>query len=286
MVTPFDRKGNLDLKRTTRLVEYLIEHGSDSLLVAGTTGESATLSTEEKLALFAHVVKVAAGRVPVIAGTGTYDTHATVELTKKAEKTGINGILAVTPYYIKPNQEGMYRHFETIAKSTDLPVMLYNIPGRSVVNMNAETIIRLARIENITAVKEASGNLDQITEIIRETDDDFALYSGDDGLTLPIMAVGGTGVVSTSANIIGREMRQMILAYTRGEVTEAAAAHRRLLPLMRALFAAPSPAPVKTALQMMGMDVGGVRLPLVPLNEEERLALQRVLHTTIPSEQF
>lgn len=280
MVTPFDRKGNLDLKKTTQLIHYLIDHGTDSLLVAGTTGESPTLTSEEKLALFSHTVKTAAGRVPVIAGTGGNNTRAAVEMTKKAEETGVDGVLIVAPYYNKPNQEGLYQHFKTVAESTSLPVMLYNIPGRSVVNISADTVIRLSQIENIVAVKEASGNLDQISEIISETADDFAVYSGDDGLTLPVLAVGGDGIVSVASHVIGSEMQEMISAYESGDTRKAAELHRFLLPLMRELFAAPSPVPVKTALQMQGLDVGGIRLPLVPLNEEERLSLQSFLQKT------
>lgn len=284
MVTPFDRKGNLEWKKTSQLVDYLIDHGTEGLVVAGTTGESPTLTSEEKLALFSHVVKAARGRVPVIAGTGGNNTRASVELTKKAEETGVDGVMLVTPYYSKPNQEGLYQHFKTIAEATSLPVMLYNIPGRSVVNLSAETTIRLSEIDNIVAVKEASGNLDQMSEIIRKTDDDFLLYSGDDGMTLPVMSVGGAGVVSVASHVIGDDMQEMITAFKKGELQRAAALHRRLLPLMRELFAAPSPVPVKTAMQMQGFDVGGVRLPMVPLNEEERLSLQRVLNTTLERE--
>lgn len=281
MVTPFDSKGNLEWKKTSQLVDYLIDHGTEGLVVAGTTGESPTLTTEEKLALFSHVVKAARGRVPVIAGTGGNNTRASVELTKKAEETGVDGVMLVAPYYNKPSQVGLYEHFKTIAEATSLPVMLYNVPGRSVVNISAETTIRLSEIDNIVAIKEASGNLDQMCEIIRETDDDFLLYSGDDGMTLPVMSVGGTGVVSVAAHVIGDEMKEMITAFKQGNHEKAAGLHCRLLPLMRELFAAPSPVPVKTALQMQGFDVGGVRLPMVPLNEEERLSLQRVLNTTL-----
>ncbi|MBY6272675.1 MAG: 4-hydroxy-tetrahydrodipicolinate synthase, partial [Bacillaceae bacterium] len=178
MVTPFDAKGYIDFQKTTYLVEYLIQHGSDSLVVAGTTGESPTLTKEEKIALFKHVVKVVNGRVPVIAGTGSNNTKESVELTKKAEEIGVDGILLVVPYYNKPNQEGIYQHFRAIAEATSLPVMLYNIPGRSGVNMLPETVIRLAEIPNVRAVKEAGGDLNQMSEIIANTPDDFALYSG------------------------------------------------------------------------------------------------------------
>ncbi|MEJ9210336.1 4-hydroxy-tetrahydrodipicolinate synthase [Bacillus smithii] len=278
MVTPFDSKGNIDFRKTTQLVEYLIENGTDSLVVSGTTGESPTLTTEEKIALFQHVKKVANGRVPIIAGTGSYDTKASVELTKKAEEVGVDAILLVTPYYNKPNQEGLYQHYKTVAEATSLPIILYNVPGRTGVTLQPETVIRLSRIPNIVAVKEASGNLDAMAEIIANTDDDFALYSGDDALTLPVLAIGGNGVISVASHIVGNEMQEMITAFFDGDLSKAAKLHQKLLPLMRGLFAAPSPVPVKTALQMKGMDPGPVRLPLVPLTEEERNKLAELLN--------
>ncbi|WP_335870771.1 4-hydroxy-tetrahydrodipicolinate synthase [Bacillus sp. 2205SS5-2] len=277
MVTPFDHRGNIDFKKTTALVNYLIENGSDSLVIAGTTGESPTLTAEEKLALFSHVVKVVAGRVPVIAGTGSNNTYASIEFTKKAEKTGIDSVLLVTPYYNKPSQKGLYEHFNAIAKETSLPVMLYNVPGRSVANLSPETVIALSKIENIIAVKEASGDLSVMTEIIAGTADDFHLYSGDDGLTLPVLAVGGVGVVSVAAHIIGNEMQDMMDSFLKGDYLSAAKSHQQLLPIMNGMFAQPSPAPVKTALQLRGMDVGPVRLPLVALTETERNKLQSLL---------
>ncbi len=279
MVTPFDAKGNIDFHKTTRLIEYLINNGTDALVVSGTTGESPTLSKEEKIALFEHTVKVVDKRVPVIAGTGSYNTRESVELTKKAEKIGVDGILLVAPYYNKPNQAGLYEHFKTIAENTDLPIMLYNIPGRSVVNIEPETVIRLSEIPNIKAIKEAGGNLDQMTEIIANTPDDFELYSGDDGFTLPVLAIGGAGVVSVASHIIGNEMQQMIQAFLAGDHRKAAKLHQKLLPLMKGLFKAPSPVPVKTALQIKGINVGSVRLPLVPLTEDERNELTKLLQT-------
>jgi len=278
MVTPFDIKGHVDFAKVTKLVNYLIDHGTDSLVVTGTTGESPTLTKEEKIALYKHVVKVVDKRIPVIAGTGSYDTHSSIELTKKAEEAGVDGIMLVAPYYNKPNQEGLYQHFKVIAESTSLPVMLYNIPGRSVVNIAPETVIRLAEIPNIVAVKEASGNLNNMTKIIANTDDDFLLYSGDDSMTLPVLAIGGTGVVSVASHIIGLEMQKMVKAFLEGNYAEAAQLHQHLLPIMEGLFKAPSPVPVKTALQIKGLDVGSVRLPLVPLSEKERLDLVNLLN--------
>ncbi|MDX8362197.1 4-hydroxy-tetrahydrodipicolinate synthase [Cytobacillus sp. IB215316] len=277
MVTPFDNRGNIDFSKTSQLVNYLIDNGTDSLVISGTTGESATLSTEEKIALFQHVVSEVAGRVPVIAGTGSNNTYASIELTKKAEETGVDAILLVAPYYNKPNQEGLYQHFKAIANSTKLPVMLYNVPSRTITNISPETIIKLSEIDNVVAVKDASGDLNAMTEIIANTDEDFLLYSGDDGLTLPILAIGGSGIVSVASHVIGNEMQEMIHAYRNNKLNESALLHQKLLPVMTGLFMAPSPAPVKTALQIRGLDVGSVRLPLVPLAEHERVKLSELL---------
>lgn len=277
MVTPLDKKGHIDFGKTTQLVNYLIENGTDSLVVAGTTGESPTLSKEEKLALFDHVVKVVKKRVPVIAGTGSNNTYASIELTKKAEQLGVDAIMAVGPYYNKPNQEGLYQHFKAIAEATTLPMMVYNIPGRSSVNIQPQTVVRLSRIPNIVAVKEASGDLNAMTHIIANTPEDFALYSGDDSLTIPVLSIGGAGIISVASHVIGNELQEMVKAFFDGENAKAAKLHQRLLPLMQGLFAAPSPAPVKTALQINGLDVGPVRLPLVGLTEQERATLTSLL---------
>ncbi len=277
MVTPFDSKGHVDFAKTTQLVNHLINNGTDSLVVAGTTGESPTLTKEEKIALFDHVVKVVDKRIPVIAGTGSNNTYATVELTKRVAQLGVDGIMIVAPYYNKPSQEGLYQHFKAVADNTDLPIMVYNIPSRSVVNILPETIIRLAEIPNITCVKEASGDLSAMTKIIANTPEDFHLYSGDDSMALPVLSIGGAGVVSVSSHIIGNEMQMMAKAFLAGNNEAAAKLHQDLLPIMQGLFKAPSPAPVKTALQLMGLDVGTVRLPLVPLNEQERSEIYELL---------
>ncbi|GKW45804.1 4-hydroxy-tetrahydrodipicolinate synthase [Planococcus sp. NCCP-2050] len=277
MVTPFDAQGDIDFQATKKLVEHLIANGTDALVVAGTTGESPTLSTDEKIELFKFVVKITDGRIPVIAGTGSNDTRSSISLTRAAEEIGVDGVMLVTPYYNKPSQEGMFQHFQAIAASTFLPVMLYNIPGRSVVNLSPETTIRLSAIKNIVAIKEASGDLDAAAAIIENTPADFAVYSGDDGLTLPMLSIGGKGIVSVAAHIIGNDMQEMITLFKGGNVQEAAALHRKLLPVMHALFAAPNPVPVKTALNLSGIEVGGVRLPMIPLNEQEQQALQHVL---------
>ncbi|HWK22087.1 MAG TPA: 4-hydroxy-tetrahydrodipicolinate synthase [Ureibacillus sp.] len=279
MVTPFDASGEIDWNATENLINYLIANGTDGLVVSGTTGESPTLSEQEKIDLFKFTVKIVDGRVPVIAGTGSYNTRASIELTKHAENAGVDGIMLVTPYYNKPSQEGMYQHFKAIAESTNLPIILYNIPGRSVVNLLAETVIRLSAIHNIVAIKEASGNLDAMAEIIEKTPEDFSLYSGDDGLTLPILSIGGAGVISVASHIIGNEMQAMIRKFQTGNIAEAAKDHRRLLPIMKILFATPNPTSVKAALNSNGIPVGGVRLPMIPLNDEELSNLQAVLNT-------
>ncbi len=279
MVTPFDNKGNIDLHTTELLVEHLINNGSDGLVVAGTTGESPTLTIEEKLALFERVVKAVNGRIPVIAGTGSNNTQASIELTKKAALLGINGVMAVTPYYNKPSQQGMIEHFKAIANSTTLPVMLYNIPGRSVVNMTVETIVELSKVSNIVSVKEASGDLEQMAAIIEKTDEDFTLYSGDDSITLPSLAIGGNGVVSVASHIIGNEMQEIIQSFQSGNVNEAARLHRKYLPTMKALFLTPNPTSVKAALHIKGIDVGSVRLPLVPLTNNETGILSQIINS-------
>ncbi|MBU5267744.1 4-hydroxy-tetrahydrodipicolinate synthase [Virgibacillus proomii] len=277
MVTPFDHNGNIDYDQTNVLIEHLLNNGTDGLVVAGTTGESPTLTAEEKISLFRHVVKTVDKRVPVIAGTGGNNTKTSIALTKEAERCDVDAIMLVTPYYNKPNQRSLYEHFKVIAKETRRPVMLYNIPGRSVVNITAETTIALSKIDNIVSIKEASGDLDQIAEIIERTDDDFSVYSGDDSMTLPVLSIGGTGVVSVASHIVGNEMKQMVKLFYEGKTQQAAQFHRKLLPVMKGLFKAPSPSPVKAALQIKGMDVGGLRLPLLDLTPEERDELTAII---------
>ena len=283
MVTPFDQDGNIDYQAAKSLIDYLIGNGTDAIVVAGTTGESPTLSKQEKETLFQFVVNTVSGRVPVIAGTGTNCTHESIELTKIAADAGVDAAMLVTPYYNKPCQEGLYMHFKTIAETTHLPIMLYNIPGRSVVNMLPETVIRLANIDNIVCVKEASGDLEAMATIIENTPEQFSLYSGDDALTLPILVIGGQGVVSVSAHVIGNEMKEMIHAFSNGDVKTASAMHRKLLPIIKTMFIAPSPTPVKTALNLIGQNVGSVRLPLVPLSETEAQLIKSVIEPKIYS---
>lgn len=262
MVTPFSSTGEIDYDKTDRLIDHLIRNGSDSIVINGTTGESPTLSAEEKESLLAFAVEKVAKRVPVIAGAGSNNTAESVKMTKRAEILGADGVMLVTPYYNKPDQKGMYAHFSHIANETTLPILLYNIPGRSVVNMLPSTIIELSKISNIRAVKEASGSLEQMADIISGTDEGFSVYSGDDGLTLPLLAIGGNGVVSVASHVLGNEMQKMIKAFEAGQSAEAAAIHRLLVPVFRALFSAPNPVPVKYALEKIGVQTGGVRLPL------------------------
>lgn len=277
MVTPFDREGEIDFQATKNLLEHLIENGTDAVVVAGTTGESPTLSYEEKVELFKFVKNEVNGRIPVIAGTGSNNTKDSIQLTKEAENIGVDAVMLVGPYYNKPSQEGFYQHFKTIAEATKLPVMVYNVPGRTASSIAPETIIRLSEVENIVCVKEASGDLEAMAEIISNTPDDFSLYSGDDALTLPVLAIGGVGVVSVAGHIVGNEMQKMINAFKEGNVKEAGAIHRELLPTFKAMFSHPSPTPLKAALNMQGIQVGDVRLPLVPLNDEQKEQLKKEL---------
>lgn len=277
MVTPFDENNQINYPVVTELMNDLISNGSDAIIVAGTTGESPTLTYQEKIDLFKHAVKVADGKYPVIAGTGSNNTAETIQLSKEAEAIGADGLLLVTPYYNKPNQAGLYQHYTTIAEATNLPIMLYNIPGRTMVHLQVDTIISLSKIDNIVSLKDSSGDLDALSKIIKETDDHFSVYSGDDSLTLPIQAIGGTGVVSVSSHIVGNELKEMLEKFDLGDVKGAAVIHRRLLPIMRGLFMAPSPAPVKAALRMKGMNVGSVRLPLVNVNDVEEQLIRDLL---------
>ncbi len=271
MVTPFSETGAIDYDKTDAIIEHLINNGTDSLVVCGTTGESPTLTTKEQLEFIQYTVRKVDKRIPVIAGTGSNATAEAINMTKKATQAGADGIMLVAPYYNRPDQKGLYAHFSQIAAETVLPILLYNIPGRSVINMLPETVIALSKVKNIRAMKEASGDLEQIADIIDGTDEGFAVYSGDDGMTLPILAIGGNGIVSVASHVVGNEMQKMIRSFKEGKLAEAAAMHRTLLPLFRALFSAPSPVPLKYALRKNGLDVGGVRLPLVGIDEENEL---------------
>lgn len=267
MVTPFDDNLQIDYSKLDRLIEHLIATGTTTIVVAGTTGESPTLSHDEKIALFTHVVQKVAGRVKVVAGTGSNNTADSVKFSQEAEEAGVDGLLLVAPYYNKPSQEGLYQHFKMIADSVKIPCILYNIPGRTSINMDASTTLRLAQIENIVATKESSGNFDQISEITANAPAGFKVYSGDDILTLPMLATGAYGIVSVASHVIGEEMKQMINAFVEGRNQEAIEWHQKLTPVFKGLFLATNPTLVKASLNMMGIPVGGVRLPLVEADE-------------------
>jgi len=280
MVTPFNANLELDRRRAGELARRLVDLGSEGILVGGTTGESPTLTEKELLALLETVLEAVGDRAFVIAGTGSYSTARSVCLTRKAEAVGVHAVLLVVPYYSKPPQEGLRRHFETIAQATRLPVMLYNIPGRTSTNMLPETVAALAEVDNIVAVKESSGDLGQAGRIVAETPPEFLVYSGDDNLTLPIMAVGGHGVVSVASHLVADRLGAMIEAYVLGDTARAQAMNRELTPLFRALFVTTNPIPIKAALRLSGFDVGGPRLPLVaatPRQEEVLAAALRGL---------
>lgn len=271
MVTAFNAEGKIDEQQQEKIINHLYQTGTESLVVAGTTGESPTITKEEKIFLFEQSVALSKGKGKVIAGTGSNNTAESVALTKKATDLGVDAIMLVNPYYNRTNQEGLYQHVKEIASNTDLPIMLYNIPGRSGLNMEVDTVVRLAQIPNVKMMKEASGDLGQMTEIMRETPEDFILYSGDDNLTLPVLAIGGHGIVSVASHVLGEELSQMIQYYLAGKVTEAFQIHQDLYPKVKALFSAPSPVPVKSVLEHIGLDAGPVRLPLVPLSTEEEV---------------
>lgn len=278
MVTPFDEKLNVNWPAAERLIDHLIdEQRSDSLVICGTTGESPTLTDDEKLELIRLAVNRAKGRCKIIAGTGSNDTLHSVHLTQEAEKIGADGVLLVAPYYNRPSQDGLYAHFRKIAESTSLPVMLYNIPKRTGVMVEARTIIRLANdVPNIVATKEAHDNLDLVTSIIGQAPESFRVYSGDDILTLPMMSIGAYGVVSVASHLIGAEIRAMIEHYLAGRVQEAAKQHVKLQERFNALFRLPNPVMVKTALRARGFDVGGVRLPLVNGTDEDEAFIRKL----------
>jgi 4-hydroxy-tetrahydrodipicolinate synthase len=268
MVTPFDARGEVDYQQAKKLAMSLLDSGSDGVLVAGTTGESPTLSREEKLRLFAEAKSAIANRGAVVAGTGNYNTRESQELTKEAERIGVDACLLVVPYYSRPTQEGLWQHFKAIAESTRLPIIIYNVPSRTVANLAADTLIRLSQIDNIVGVKEASGNLWQISEIIEGTKEDFLVYSGNDSDTIPVLALGGYGVISVASHLVGIQIKDIIDKFLNGEPQEAARLHRHLLPLVDALFVVSNPAPVKWALNYAGFPVGKPRLPLVEPDEK------------------
>jgi len=270
MVTPFNRDLSVNFELAGKLARRLIQSGSDGLVIAGTTGESPTLTKEEKIRLFKVVVEEVGGEAPVIANTGGNSTAESINLTQAAQKVGIDGVMLVAPYYNKPSQEGMFEHFKSVAESTDLPIIIYNIPGRTSVNLLPRTIANLAEIGNIVAIKESSGNMDQISELRMSLPDRFSIYSGDDSLTLPILSLGGKGVISVASHLVGERMQEMVNAFISGNVTLAKNIHLGLYPFFKCIFITTNPVPIKCALNMAGWPVGAPRLPLVETNQQEK----------------
>jgi 4-hydroxy-tetrahydrodipicolinate synthase len=277
MVTPCNAQGEVDYQQARKLASALLDSGSDGVVVSGTTGESPTLSREEKLRLFAETKSAVADRGVVVAGTGNNDTRESQELTKEAGETGVDACLLVVPYYNKPTQQGLCEHFRAIVQSTTLPCILYNVPSRTITNLAADTVIKLSQIDNVVGVKEASGNLGQIAEIIHKTKEDFLVYSGNDSDTLPILALGGYGVISVASNLVGIQIRDMMEKFLGGKLQEAAKIHRDLLPLVNALFVVSNPVPVKWALNYVGFPVGKPRLPLIEPDEKSAYLIKTTL---------
>lgn len=277
MVTPFDQNLEVDYKTMQALALKLIDNHSTGLVVCGTTGESPTLNREEKINIVKCVKAVANGKVPVIAGTGTYNTSESISLSKEAEEAGADALLIVNPYYNKPNQKGLYEHFKAIAAAVSIPLILYNHPGRTGVSLEPETLKNLAAIKNIVAIKDSSGSLDLVSQFKRITPDSFKIYSGDDALNLPVYCLGGVGAVSVASHVAGKELSEMFDALAAGDLAKARGIHYSLIDLFKVLFCAPSPAPVKAALEILGFPVGGVRLPLTELSKENYSNVKSVL---------
>lgn len=277
MITPMNEDRSVNYGAAIELAKRLGENGSDGVVLSGTTGESPTLTFAEKVKLFGEVTDAVGGQVEIIAGTGSNCTEDTIALTKEAEQAGVDAIMLVTPYYNKPSQEGLYQHYKAVAEQTSLPIMLYNVPGRTNVNLLPETVARLAAIDNIVAIKEASGDLEQVSVLRTLVPEEFLIYSGDDALTLPILSVGGAGVVSVVSHLVGREIKAMISAFCAGKSDDALEMHLQLMPLFKAMFLTTNPVPVKRALEYVGVDTGPVRLPLVDLTAEEAQMIKDIL---------
>jgi 4-hydroxy-tetrahydrodipicolinate synthase len=277
MVTPFDNKGKVDYAQSCKLALACLRSGSDGVVLSGTTGESPTLLHKEELKLYAEVKAAIGKRGSVIAGTGSNSTAEAVEATQAAEKVGVDACLLVTPYYNKPSQEGLYQHFKTIAENTGLPCILYNVPGRTVVSLAAETVIKLSEIKNIIGIKEASGNLEEIGKIISGAKKGFIVWSGNDGDFLPIMKLGGHGVISVISHLVGLQMKDCMNKYLAGKVAEADKIYMSLMPLIKALFVVSNPVPVKYAINQVGFNVGKTRLPLVEPDAKSAVFIKETL---------
>lgn len=277
MITPFDDNLQVNYSKAAELAEHLVEKGTQGIVVSGTTGESPVLTEEEKLRLFSVVKAQVGDRVSIWAGTGSNDTQHSVELSRRAEQVGVDGLLLVSPYYNKPSQEGLYQHFKAVAEAVSLPIMVYNIPSRTSCNLLPDTMVRLADIDNIVAIKESSGDMNQASQLARLLPEGFKMYSGDDSLTLPMMALGAHGVVSVASHLVGKDIQRMIVAYNNGDTKEATRIHLALFPVFKGLFITTNPVPLKEALNMLGMKVGGVRLPLTGASEPEIEAIRNML---------
>lgn len=277
LITPFDSQDNVNLDESIRLSKHLVANGTDTLLLTGTTGESPTLTHQEEYDLYEAYVDVFKGQVPIMVGTGSNSTRTAIEATQKAQSFGADATLQVVPYYNKPSQEGMIQHFKAIAANTDLPIMLYNIPGRTGVNMEPETVAELAQIPSIVAIKEAAGSVEQVKKIKALVPDDFKIYSGDDGLTVEFMKEGAVGVVSVASHIVGNQVQKMVAAFKAGDTQTADMLSQRLMPLFNVLFITSNPSPVKAALDLMGFNVGGPRLPLIAASDSEIQQVKDVL---------
>jgi 4-hydroxy-tetrahydrodipicolinate synthase len=277
MVTPFRDDHGLDLQGAQELASYLLDAGSDAIVAAGSTGESPTLTYKEKAELFRAVGEVVHGRGKLICGTGTYSTAETLELTQAAEDAGADGLLVVTPYYNKPPQRGLIAHFERVADATELPIIAYNIPGRTATRIEHDTLLRLAEKPNIVAVKDSTGDFQGLSRLIAEAPPDFEVYSGDDWATFGYVCLGAVGVVSVAGHLVGPQIRQMIELIETGDVAAARKIHESLSPLFNALFITSNPIPVKAALEMLGRPAGAPRLPLVPVTPEERERVRKAL---------
>ncbi|MBS3968814.1 MAG: 4-hydroxy-tetrahydrodipicolinate synthase [Clostridia bacterium] len=270
MVTPFNDQLEVDYNQTVKLAERLVAEGTDTILLAGTTGESPTLTTDEKLQLFEQVTKALKGKIPIMAGTGGNNTRYSIEISKEAEKLGVDCILLVVPYYNKPPQDALYAHYKAIANAVSLPIVLYNVPSRTVTNLEPSTVARLSQIDNIIGIKEACGNMDQISTLKMLVPDNFKIYSGDDSLTLPMLSLGCHGVVSVASNVVCKEIQEMVTLFMEGKLSEARELHYKLMPVFKAMFITTNPAPVKAAVNMTGLDVGSLRLPLLEVDPKQK----------------
>jgi len=283
MVTPMNEALEVDYQEAVRLAHYLVDQGSDGVVVCGTTGESPTVTDQEKLELFRVVKESLGSKATVIAGIGSNSTNSSISLARWASTTGVDGVMAVVPYYNKPSQEGMFQHFKAIAEATPLPLMLYNVPGRTSANLLPDTVKRLSEIPNIVCLKEAAGSLDQVSELKRLLPPEFEVYSGDDSMTLPMLALGCSGIVSVAAHIIGNEMKAMVDAWFDGDTALATKWHLELYPIFKGIFVTSNPVPIKALMNMIGIKAGGVRLPLAEATAEEMEFLKDLLKSVKPS---